>query len=131
MPRHNSTFGSGEQCNSMASCVLICTCILQMEYILFGSSHHFNSDKQFHCRGHREHMRNMDRLFQDPFGMFGGHPMLQGPGRSDPQSGTRAVAQWNPAEMSPFGFGNMFGSMFMNMNSMMSNMERSFVSKIE
>lgn len=93
-------------------------------------SPHFNSDEQFDCRGHREHMRNMDRLFQDPFGMFGGHPMLQGPGRSDPQRGTRAVAQWNPAEMSPFGFGNMFGSMFMNMNGMMSNMERSFVSTL-
>lgn len=74
-------------------------------------------------------MRNMNRLFQDPFGMFGGYPMLHGPGRSDPQSGTRAVAQRNPSEMSPFGFGNMFGGMFMNMNSMMSNMERSFVSE--
>lgn len=106
--------------------------MLQIEYILFGLiSIHFNSDiKQFDCRGHREHMRNMDRMFQDPFGMFGGHPMLQGPGRSDPQRGTRAVTQWNPAEMSPFGFGNMFGSMFMNMNGMMSNMERSFVSTL-
>lgn len=30
--------------------------------------------------------------------------------------------------MSSFGFGNMFGSMFMNMNGMMLNMERLFVS---
>eukprot|EP00105_Crassostrea_gigas_P011181 XP_011426737.1 PREDICTED: myeloid leukemia factor 2-like [Crassostrea gigas] len=93
---------------------------------MLGRSFFADMDNDPFFEGHREHMRNMDRMFQDPFGMFGGHPMLQGPGRSDPQRGTRAVTQWNPAEMSPFGFGNMFGSMFMNMNGMMSNMERSF-----
>lgn len=79
-------------------------------------------------------MRNMDRMFQDPFGMFGGHPMLQGghpmlqgPARDNQQ---RISQRSNNLAMSPFvPFGGMFGNMFMNMNSMMTNMDRTFVSE--
>lgn len=76
-------------------------------------------------------MRRMDQMFQDPFlNMFGVHPMLQGPTRGDQlQRGSRELApRDNHMEMSPFGsFNSMFGGMFMNMNNMMSNMERTFV----
>jgi hypothetical protein len=91
----------------------------------------FDEGKYKYFRGHQEHMRNMDRMFQDPFGMFGGHPMLQGPGRDNQQRRSMTASQRNnDMAMSPFGsFGGMFGNMFMNMNSMMSNMERTFVSK--
>ncbi|XP_061162442.1 myeloid leukemia factor 2-like [Saccostrea echinata] len=76
--------------------------------------------------GHREHMRNMDRMFQNPFGsMFGSNPMLQEPRRGGQQM---AVAPRNNQAMSPFGFDFGFNSVFSNMNNMMANMERTFES---
>lgn len=64
--------------------------------------------------------------FHDPFSPFGYHPALPGgntrgqAGRS--HHGGRQLAQ--PTNV----FGGMFGQMFTNMNSMMANMHRNFVS---
>uniref|UniRef100_A0A0B7ATA3 Myeloid leukemia factor 1 n=1 Tax=Arion vulgaris TaxID=1028688 RepID=A0A0B7ATA3_9EUPU len=88
----------------------------------------FDSDPFF--AGHREQMRQMDRMFMDPFGNFGGGGMLalpEAPSSSDRRRQQQQAQNMQVAErnmfMDPFAH---FGSMFSNMRTMMSDMHRSF-----
>ncbi|XP_059143577.1 myeloid leukemia factor 1-like isoform X2 [Physella acuta] len=78
--------------------------------------------------GHREHMRQMDQMFRDPFGSFGGGMLaLPGSNRQDfrrqQQQAQNMQVATNNMFMDPFAH---FGSMFSNMRSMMSDMHRAF-----
>lgn len=75
-------------------------------------------------------MRQMDQMFRDPFGSFGGGMLaLPGSSRQDfrrqQQQAQNMQVATNSMYMDPFAH---FGSMFSNMRSMMSDMHRAFVS---
>ncbi|XP_005111632.2 myeloid leukemia factor 1 [Aplysia californica] len=79
--------------------------------------------------GHREHMRQMNQMFRDPFGNMGGGGLLALPGatRMDRQRQQQQAQNMQVSErslfMDPFSH---FDSMFSNMRSMMSEMHRAF-----
>lgn len=77
--------------------------------------------------GHQEHFRQMNQVFRDPFGGYGGGLLSLTDGRSDhrrqqQQSQNMQVAG-HSLFMDPFAH---FGSMFSNMRSMMNDMHRAF-----
>ncbi|CAG5129068.1 unnamed protein product [Candidula unifasciata] len=78
--------------------------------------------------GHHEHMRQMDQMFMNPFGGFGGGMLaLPDPSRTDRRRQQQQAQNMQVAErnlfMDPFSH---FDSMFSNMRSMMTDMHRAF-----
>lgn len=79
---------------------------------------------------HREHMRQMDQMFQMPFGFgSGGLLSLEGPGQRHQQHRNLVQRQQQQQQqlVTPdfFGLGS-FGSMFQNMRRMMDDMHSTF-----
>lgn len=86
----------------------------------------FDNDPFF--AGHREQMRQMDQMFMDPFGNFGGGMLaLPQPSSTDRRRQQQQAQNMQMAErsmfMDPFAH---FGSMFSNMRSMMTDMHQAF-----
>lgn len=97
------------------------------------SSRLFDDDPFF--AGHREHMRRMDEMFRDPFGlpsngMLGLTDGRQQLGHRQRQQGNRQMQRYRQggalAPSGLFEFDMGFGGMFQNMRRMMDEMHNTF-----